>query len=240
MQQVEIRRAQDSADVAEQAAVFILERLLIAKNKFHIALTGGTVGILTLKALSQKEEIQKIDFSSIHFWFGDDRFVAAESPDRNAVQAKQALLGNLEIPSQNIHEMPASDQIADLDEAALSFSREISKHFNFEKPCMDLTILGMGPDGHVASLFPGHTYPESLIVAEHSSPKPPPKRISMSYDLLNASKEILFVVSGIDKAEAVERVHKEPDCDLPAARVAATEKTIWIVDSAAGATFWSC
>lgn len=240
MQQVEIHRALDSNDVAAQAADFILERLLAARSTFHIALTGGTVGILTLKALGQKEEIRRIDFSQIHIWFGDDRFVAADSPDRNAVQANQALLANLEISALNLHELPASDQVADLDEAVVNFNLELSEQFKGQSPTMDLTILGMGPDGHVASLFPGHAYPDTLIVAEHNSPKPPPQRISMSYDLLNASKEILFVVSGIDKAEAIEKVHNEPDCDLPAARIAASGKTTWIVDSAAGAAFWSC
>jgi 6-phosphogluconolactonase len=105
---------------------------------------------------------------------------------------------------------------------------------------MDLTILGMGPDGHVASLFPGHSYPDALIVAEKNSPKPPAQRISMSLQLLNASKEILFVVSGIDKAEAVEKVHKDERCELPAAKIEATGQNTWIVDMAAGAAFWSC
>ena len=240
MQSVEIRRALDSADVAEQAADFILERLLAAKNSFHVTLTGGTVGILTLKHLAQKTELKAVNFNNIHFWFSDERYVAKESPDRNALQARTALLNSLDIPKENIHEMPAADQYPDLVAATDAFNLELERAFLGVEPEFNLTVLGMGPDGHVASLFPGHTYPESLIVSEADSPKPPPQRISMSYQLLNSSKEVLFVVSGVDKAEAIEKVHQDPNCDLPAAKVAARGQTVWIIDQAAGAAFWSC
>lgn len=240
MQTVEIIRAHDGFDVANQAADLILARLLSAKGMFHLALTGGTVGILTLKALATREEVADIDLRKIHFWFGDERFVAADSSERNAVQAKNALLDGLKLPIENLHEMPASDEFTDLDQAVLSFNREIEIQFAGGTPAMDLTILGMGPDGHIASLFPGHDYRSTLIVGEDNSPKPPAQRISMSYGLINSSKEILFVVSGIDKAEAIEKVHKDPACDLPAAQIAAVGKTTWIIDQAAGATFWSC
>ncbi len=237
---VEIRRALDSADVAEQAAEFILERMQSRNGRFDIALTGGTVGILTLKHLARKLERSQIDFRNIHFWFGDERFVEHDSSDRNAVQARGSLLNQLPISEEQIHEMPAANQFADLDEAVLSFRRHLESEFQGLEPKMDLAILGMGPDGHVASLFPGHSYPNELIVAESDSPKPPAQRISMSYQMLNASKEVLFVVSGVDKAEAVEKVHKDEKCELPAAKIEATGQTTWIVDMAAGAAFWSC
>jgi 6-phosphogluconolactonase len=105
---------------------------------------------------------------------------------------------------------------------------------------MDLTILGMGTDGHVASLFPGVVSDSTNVVAVDDSPKPPAQRLSLSMNVINASRKIIFVVSGVDKSQAVEAVHKDPECDLPAAKVAAAGLTLWIIDEAAGAAFWSC
>lgn len=236
---VEIHRAQDSADVAEQAAELILDRIGSSKDRFDIALTGGTVGILTLRHLAKKIELNQLDLRKVHFWFGDERFVETNSADRNAVQAFDALLEKLPIGKHQIHQMPASDQFSDVEEAAKAFEEHLLEEFSGLEPKMNLTILGMGPDGHIASLFPGHSYPDSLIVAERNSPKPPAQRISMSYRLLNSSDEILFVVSGIDKAEAIEQVHTNENCELPAAQIQAPKVT-WIIDLAAGAAFWSC
>ncbi len=240
MQSVEIHRASNAQDVAEQAATEILDRLSKAQGRYNLCLTGGTVGILTLKHLAEKPDLQNLNLQNVHFWFGDERFVAKDSPDRNANQARDALLSKLSISPNQIHEFPSLDETEDVATAAKLFENHLVGFFEGTKPRMDLTLLGMGPDGHVASLFPGHEYPEQLIVFEENSPKPPAQRISMSYALLNSSREIMFVVSGIDKAEAIESVHKNPACDLPAAKVCATEQTIWIVDEAAGAAFWSC
>ncbi|NBW72851.1 MAG: 6-phosphogluconolactonase [Microbacteriaceae bacterium] len=239
-QSVEIRRAINAQDVAEQAASEILDRLLKAKGKFHIALTGGTVGILTLKHLAAKEATKTLELRDLHFWFGDERYVETDSPDRNFNQANEAMLSLLKIPTQNIHQFPATDNSDNLDQAREVFEQHIISQFGDVPVAMDLTILGMGPDGHVASLFPGHTHKASLIVAESDSPKPPPQRLSFSMELINASKEIFFVVSGVDKAEVVEKVHKDPECDLPAAKVAGIGQTLWFIDEAAGAAFWSC
>ncbi|MFM8927436.1 MAG: 6-phosphogluconolactonase [Rhodoluna sp.] len=239
-QSVETRKAVNAQDVAEQASLEILDRLQNHKDTFHIALTGGTVGILTLKHLSQNAGIATVDFSDVQIWFGDERFVSSDSPDRNFNQANEALLAKLSIPKQNIHQFPASDTANNLLEARESFEKHMLEVFSGKPPAMDLTILGMGPDGHVASLFPGHQHSEKVIVAEQDSPKPPPERLSFSMQLINASKEIFFVVSGIDKAEAIENVHRNPECDLPAAEVATAGATLWFIDEAAGATFWSC
>jgi len=243
MKSVEIRRADNAADVAKQAAFEIISAINQALKKqetFNIALTGGTVGILTLQVLGQQEELVDLDLSKVHFWWGDERFVASESAERNANQARQVFLNLIEVPSSNIHEFPSIDQGLDLEKARTSFENELLTAFEGKSPKMDLTILGMGPDGHVASLFPGHHQNSSLIVSEHNSPKPPAQRLSMSMDLINNSDRIIFVVSGIDKAEAISSVHQDTDCELPAAKVAAQGETLWIVDQAAGSAFWSC
>ncbi len=243
MRSVEVRKAINAADVAKQAAEEIVETLksvLQSKEEAHVALTGGTVGILTLEVMSKSLDINQIDFSKVHFWWGDERYVSSDSMDRNSKQARDAFLSSIPVPESNIHEFPSTDSGLDLEEARSRFEESLLVAFAGEKPGMDLTILGMGPDGHVASLFPGVTHPASLVVAVHDSPKPPAQRLSFNMDVINNSAKVLFVVSGIDKAEAVEAVHKTPECELPAAQVEANGSTLWIIDEAAGASFWSC
>lgn len=243
MQSVEIRRAVNAQDVANQASAEIITSLanVLAKQEIvHLALTGGTVGIKTLAALAQDPEFAKLNLNRIHIWWGDERFVEQNSPDRNANQAREALLSKIDFPQENIHEFPATDSGLNVVEAAEVFQQQLQESFADAQPKMDLTILGMGPDGHIASLFPGHTHPSTDIVSIDSSPKPPSERLSFSYEMLNRSAKIIFVVSGIDKAEATEKIHSETDCVLPAAKIAALNETIWFIDEAAGAAFWSC
>jgi 6-phosphogluconolactonase len=122
------------------------------------------------------------------------------------------------------------------------FEDSLSKHFGHGLPAFDLSILGMGPDGHIASLFPGHGELSvgEVVVAESNSPKPPAERLSLSFDVLNASAKIIFVVSGLDKSAAVTAVHTDENCELPAAKIQAQSETIWFIDQAAGQEFWSC
>lgn len=243
MQSVEIRKALNAVDVATQASNEILDtitQVLAEKGVVHLALTGGTVGILTLEVLAKAIAERKTDVSKVHFWWGDERFVARDSADRNALQARNALLNSIDVPRENIHEFPSSDNGLELNVAQAQFAAHMDMVFAYNTAAMDLTILGMGPDGHVASLFPGFTDRSEYIIAVPDSPKPPAQRLSMSLELINRSEKIIFVVSGIDKAEAIESVHKNPDCDLPAAKVAANGQTLWIIDEAAGAAFWSC
>lgn len=243
MKSVEVRKAINAFDVANQATTEIVETLtsvLKAKDVAHIALTGGTVGILTLEVLSTNTDFNQVDFSKVHFWWGDERFVGSDSKDRNAKQAREALLSLIAVPESNIHEFLSTDTGLDVDQARTRFEQDILQAFGGKTPSMDLTILGMGPDGHVASLFPGESHDESVVLAIHDSPKPPADRLSLSMEVINNSEKIVFVVSGVDKAEAVEAVHKDPECKLPAAKVSAKGLTLWIIDEAAGASFWSC
>ena len=243
MKSVEVRKAVNGMDVAEQAAVEIVETLrsvLASKPDAHIALTGGTVGILTLQVLPNAISESQLDISNVHFWWGDERFVESSSSDRNFNQAMTAFSDQIEIAPEKIHDFPSSDNGLDLESAKEQFIQHMKQVFGEHEPAMDLTILGMGPDGHVASLFPGMNHDGDLIVSVDDSPKPPPQRLSFSMELINRSERIIFVVAGIDKAEAVEAIHKNPECELPAAKVEAKGETLWIVDEAAGAAFWSC
>jgi 6-phosphogluconolactonase len=240
---VEVRKAINALDVAQQASLEIVETInnvLVKKNSVHIALTGGTVGILTLEVLDKIISEQKLDISRVHFWWGDERFVESNSADRNFNQAKNVMPNLLGTDSKMVHAFPSSDHGMELETARTAFSAQMIEVFGDSDPAMDLTILGMGPDGHVASLFPGMSQDGDLVIAVDNSPKPPPQRLSFSMELISRSEKILFVIAGLDKAEAVESVHKNPECDLPAAKVEAQGETLWIIDEAAGAAFWSC
>lgn len=243
MKSVEVRKAINAQDVANQASaevVATLSSVLLKKETVHLALTGGTVGILTLEVLAKDLTESAIDLSKVHFWWGDERFVESYSVERNSLQAERALLGSLNLPQSNVHAFPSSVEGLDLETARDEFAKHVSSVFEDQSPKMDLTLLGMGPDGHVASLFPGQSHPGEWVVAVPDSPKPPPARLSFSMEMINRSEKIMFVVAGIDKAEAVEAVHKDPSCELPAAKVSAQGETLWIIDEAAGAAFWSC
>jgi len=240
---VEVRKAINALDVAQQASLEIIQVIndvLAKKNSVHIALTGGTVGIFTLEVLDKIVSDQKLDVSRAHFWWGDERFIESNSADRNFNQAKNVMPNLLGTDSKMIHAFPSSDNGMELKTARSDFSAHMIEVFGDSEPAMDLTILGMGPDGHVASLFPGMNHDGDLVIAVDNSPKPPPQRLSFSMELINRSEKILFVVAGLDKAEAVESVHKNPECELPAAKVEAQGETLWIIDEAAGAAFWSC
>lgn len=230
----------DNADAVAMAAasevVELLAKLSDEQQIVHFALTGGTVGILTLKMLSSVDG-SGVDWSKIHIWWGDERFVAADSSDRNANQARDAWLANSSIPDENIHEFPAETSAVNLDAAARIFQKTLAEL----APKFDLVLLGMGPDGHVASLFPGHEGKAygAEVIAEADSPKPPAQRLSFSYEALNGADRIWFTVAGSDKAQAVREVIENVDCQLPAAKVLGRLETVWFVDASASSLLTS-
>lgn len=206
--------AQIASAVASRLAALIQQD----SSKKLVALTGGTLGIEVIR------EFAKYDNGNlpVRFIFGDERFVALSHADRNEHQGLTAWPGL----DKYLFRYPDSDQ--ELEFAAKNFEASITAELG-ENPVFDLTILGMGPDGHIASLFPGHDSPGDLVVAEPNSPKPPAQRISLSYQALNQSRQVWFIASGEGKAEAV-RCAKSYDCELPVAKVKGLDKTLWFVD----------
>ena len=235
-----VNRFKDANAVASQAAADLyafVESKLAIQERVDVAVTGGTVGIATLAA-ARDLAFNSLDLSRLHIWWGDERFVQTDSSERNANQARNAWLKDLQIPIENIHEFPASNQGYTLDEAAAEFT----SHYDAAAINFDLMLMGMGPDGHIASLFPGKTAGDSpaSIVAEHESPKAPPLRLSFNYEQINNAKEIWFTVAGSDKAEAVLTVFGDTPSSLPAGRISGKEKTVWYVDQTAGNLVWGC
>ena len=236
---LEIKIFKDADAVASAAALDLVDRVsqvLTVQSLANIVVTGGTVGILTLAKLAQIDA-EGVDWARVHVWWGDERFVESKSPYRNAVQASEAWLAGSKIPESNIHQFPAADNNLSLENARDDFDQLLQKYASpgLLAPIFDVLLLGMGPDGHIASLFPGK--PEipagTRTVAEKDSPKPPPQRLSFSYELINSAKEVWFTIAGADKADAVSVAFSPNKASLPVGRVSGTQKTIWILDEAA-------
>jgi 6-phosphogluconolactonase len=202
----------------------------------NIALTGGTMGIAVLEAVNGSPARDTIDWSKVHFWWGDERFVEKSSEVRNERQAREALLDHLPVPPENIHPFPASDEIADLDEAASVYAAELAAFApdGQDFPRFDITFLGVGPDGHIASLFPdrsGIRETEATVVAVRESPKPPPERLSLTRPVLNASDRIWLVLSGSDKASALGLALAGASyTEVPVAGAKGRKRTVFFVD----------
>ena len=226
---------EDANSLATRVAADLSKELLelLKHNEtVNLVVTGGTVGTNVLEHLGKL--LSDADLSSLHIWWTDERFVGQESEDRNYLQAERAFISQVSIPQENIHEMPSLED-GELRSAAESFASEIESL----NPHFDIVILGMGPDGHVASLFPGSkgmTF-GSWVVAEENSPKPPKERISLSYSALSSSEEVWFVVAGSEKSDAVAAVFDK--VDLPATKVNGKSCTRWYLDKAAGSKITS-
>lgn len=216
-------------DSTADRLVALLARLNSAQGRATLAVTGGSVGIELLAALVGRE----VDWQRVHITWSDERFVAADSPDRNAQQAREALLDRVPIPAANLHELPAAGSVplAAAAEAATATLSELGK--------IDLTLLGMGPDAHVASLFPGRPGVREAgigVIAVHDSPKPPPERLSFTLAAISASDRVWLIVAGADKAEAVALAHSGAAPDVaPAAAARGRLETLWLLDAEAAA-----
>lgn len=219
----------------------ILDRLAVQET-VHLVLTGGTIGIKTLAAVATSPVARAVDWSAVHVWWGDERFLPDGDPERNETQAREALLDGLDaLPAANVHAIPApgSPGVTTPEDAATAYARELAscaRDTGGAVPVFDVLLLGMGPDGHVASLFPGH---EALAasgstVGVRGSPKPPPERVSLTFEAIGAAREVWLVVAGQDKAPAVERALAGASREeIPAGSVAGTVRTLWLIDAAA-------
>lgn len=211
----------------------------------HVCLTGGSMGGAVLRAAAQDPRAGALDWSLVHFWWGDERWVPRDSSDRNERQAREAFLDSLTIPDENIHAMAASDGTLDLDAAAIAYADELAQFAPADRtetgpwPSFDVCFLGVGPDGHIASLFPDR--PEIQITdrataAVRDSPKPPPERLSLTRPVLNSAKRVWMVLSGTDKASALGLALAGASYQsVPAAGAKGRRRTVLFVDEAAAA-----
>lgn len=217
----------DAAELSEEVVVQILaaiEKGLKLKSQFHLVLTGGTLGVQISEALVNEFNADVDGFEGLHIWWSDERFVDADSVERNAFPFHGTLI-NSKIA---VHEVLASDTAEDIEEAVSDYDLAL------EDVDIDLNILGLGPDGHVASLFPGIANVDDprRIFAITDSPKPPPARVSFTMSLINSAQEVWIVAAGESKADAVTKII-EGDLSIPASYVRGHSHTRLIVDTEA-------
>lgn len=225
----------DPDGVADEVATRFLERLAAAQARGEtpdIALTGGTVARLVHRRIADLSASYEVDWSRVTFWFGDDRFVPDDSDERNEKQARVDLLNG--VGASRVRPVPSRDEAADVEEAAAAYSAALREEGSGE---FALVMLGMGPDGHVASLFPGASQlhdTDHIAVAVTGAPKPPPERVSLTFGALNRARAVWFLVTGAEKADAVARAWAfEGSVDETPARGIVGPSVTWFVDEAA-------
>lgn len=214
-----------------------IEAAIAARGRALIVLTGGGTGIGLLRRVG--EHAQRIDWAKVQVFFGDDRFVPTDDDERNVKQADEALLSHVDIPTDNVHAMAASDGEFgdDLDVAALAYEQVLAAHAGPGEPApaFDVHLLGMGPEGHINSLFPDTPAVREtarLVLPIHDSPKPPPRRITLTLPAVQSSREVWLVASGAAKAGAVAAAVGGADpVSVPAAGALGREKTVWLLTS---------
>jgi 6-phosphogluconolactonase len=227
---------ESAEDLATSVAGAFLRAVTVLQDAGEIpqvGLTGGTIADAIHREIARLGADTDVDWSRIDFFWGDERFVAPDSSDRNALEAREAFLDVLGVDPARVHEIPSTADAETAEAAATSYADTVRAlgTGNFH-----VLMLGVGPDGHVASLFPGHPQldvDDRIAVAVADSPKPPPQRVSLTFPALNRADEVWFVVSGADKADAVGRALAvtPPDVhEIPAAGVRGQGETIWFLD----------
>ncbi len=215
-----------------------------------VVLTGGGVGIALLEAVRTSPARDAVRWDAVDVWWGDERFIDAASDDRNERQARAALLDHVPLDPWRVHPMGASDTFATPEDAAASYLADLARAASREPvgaspvpggrtsaalsfPVLDVLLLGMGPEGHTASIFPESpaSHDERAVFAVRDCPKPPPIRVSLGWGPLTAARQCWMLVAGFDKAPAVARALSGADRVLvPAAGPAGTERTLWLLD----------
>lgn len=227
-----LRYPSSNALAADVAARFLtlVSSLQAAGRNPHIALTGGTIAGEIYRAIAQQATTAAVDWNKVDFWWGDERFVAADSPERNAREARDAFLTS--VGATRVHEMPTPSSACSVDEGARAYEAQVRAS---EGGQFDIVLLSMGPDGHVASLFPGSPQAAAtnrIAVGVIGSPKPPAQRITLTFEALNRSDHVWIFAAdsgpGGAKEDAFNRAMVD-DPAIPATRVHGAVETTWFV-----------
>jgi 6-phosphogluconolactonase len=243
----EILVHRDPDELAAAVAARLITRLADvqhARGEASVVLTGGSIARATLEAVAASPARGAVDWRRLDVWWGDERFLAGGDPERNETLAREALLDQVPVDPARVHPMPANDgpDGDDPEAAAARFASELAAAARPEDhgpaPAFDVCLLGVGPDGHIASLFPGHPAldNDAPAFAVRNAPKPPPTRITMGFGVIQGSREVWAVVAGEDKAKAVGlALSGAGERQVPAAGARGRERTLWLLDRAAAA-----
>ncbi|WP_137990090.1 6-phosphogluconolactonase [Streptomyces vilmorinianum] len=234
-------------DLMAQAAVARLITRIVdaqaARGSASVVLTGGRNGNGLLAALRSAPARDAIDWSRLDLWWGDERYLPEGDPERNVTQAREALLDSVPLDPARVHAMPASDGPygSDVEAAADAYAAELAAAAGPEDhgsvPSFDVLMLGVGPDTHVASLFPelpAVRETERTVVGVRGAPKPPPTRISLTLPAIRAAREVWLLAAGEDKAKAAAiALSGAGEIQAPAAGAYGRSRTLWLLDAAA-------
>lgn len=235
-------RLPDADEVAEVMAEHLLHRVVSlqqSKGQVNLCLTGGRTANAMYERLALLAPESRLDPTRLDLWWGDENFVAATDERRHSLQAVSRLAGGISFTSANIHMMPAKEGRADADQAAAEYAAELGD------TVFDIALMGIGEDGHTASLFPHHPSSEPTartVIGVSNAPKPPEDRLSLTIPSLSRSDEVWFIATGASKAGAVQRALAGAD-DVPAAQVTGRQATYWFLDADAAGEMpaaWSC
>ncbi len=237
----------DPAELAGAVAARLITRLVdvqSARGSASLVLTGGTIARDTLAAVAASPARGAVDWRRLDLWWGDERFLPAGDPARNETLAREALLDAVPLDAERVHPMGASDgpDGNDPDAAADRYADALARSSRPEDhgpaPTFDVCLLGVGPDGHIASLFPGHPalYDDRPVVAVRNAPKPPPTRLSLTLPVIQGAREVWAVVAGEDKAAAVAMALSGAGTrQVPAGGAVGRDRSLWLLDRAAAA-----
>jgi 6-phosphogluconolactonase len=251
----------DGELLAKAVAARLVTRLVdavSARGHGSVVLTGGGIGTQVLAELAAAPARDAVDWRHLDIWWGDERFMPSGDPERNETGARAALLDHVDVSPERVHPMPPSDgpDGANPEEAAARYASWLlaasqpedplppahlpgALHSPFMVPSFDVLMLGIGPEAHVASLFPGMpaVYEEQrTVVAVHGSPKPPPTRLTMTFPAITAAREVWIIASGEDKAGAIRLALSGAGPDqVPAAGARGRQQTLFLLDRAAAA-----
>ncbi len=230
----------DKQTLADAAGARLVTALVDAQTRSpeaQVALTGGSMGSAIIASVLATPGRAAVDWSRVRVWWGDERYLPAGDPERNDTQNDEAGLRELGLDPQKVHRVAGPDGSESAEASAEAYAQSIRQH---GQGGWDVVLFGVGPDGHVASLFPHHPaqrITDEIAVAVHDSPKPPPDRVSLTFECFERSREVWFLVSGADKAEAVKAaLASDADrWDVPASAPKGTEATLWLLDRPAAA-----
>jgi 6-phosphogluconolactonase len=234
------------ASAAAARTVTSLADAISARGRAHIVLTGGGIGTKVLAAIAASPARDAVDWRLVDFWWGDERFNVTGDPERNETGARSALLDHLELDPARVHVIPGPDgpDGDDPDAAAARYAAQLAAAAGGvpggggSVPAFDVLMLGIGPEGHVASIFPDSpaAHADGTVVAVRNCPKPPPTRVSLTFSALQTAREVWVLASGAEKAEAVaEALSGVGQVTLPAAGARGRGRTLFLLDGPAAA-----
>jgi len=225
----------DAAALAHAAAERIAARVASRTDRVAVCLTGGSTPERLYELLARDPFRASLPWPRIHFFWGDDRFVPQDDKRSNAGMARRLLLDRVPVPQENIHAIPTN--AASLDDAARLYEAELRRFYRADRldparPLFDVVLMGVGSDGHTASLFPGHGQLDEtgrwVVGVEQPGLEPFVPRVTLTFPVLASTYEMIFLVSGASKREILERILSGDD--LPAARAWSDGETAWLAD----------